>query len=85
MKLVELLSTLVSEVEVIVADKDTGKTIITMQVEGYDALDATLKTRAVANWFVVNATQIKVAVGDPITGTTIPLDPDQLNGSVLNP
>lgn len=83
MKLVELLSTLVSEVEVIVADKDTGKTIITMQVEGHDALDATLKTRAVANWFVVTASQIKVLVGDPIT--TIPLDPDQLNGSVLNP
>ena len=84
MKLIEILSTLNGDdMTAMIYDRDSGDIIISMDASGYAALDADLKQRTVAHWFVVNGNTIKVVV-DPVTNT-IPLTPDDLTGSVVGP
>lgn len=85
MKLVQLLGVLLGdELTIVIVDKDTGKNIISMNGNGYTALGSELQNREVTNWVVISEKLIKVTVGDPVV-TNIPLDPDQLTGSVLTP
>ena len=84
MKLSDLLPKLVKNEEktIKLVDKNSNS-IVTFNPKGYEAINSDLNNRDVLDITFVDAQQtIKISVDDAVT---VPLDPEQLNGSEITP
>ena len=71
MNLTQFLSKLTSaNIQVTVVDLTTDNEIVSMKSNGYTALDDSVESREVMQWSIVNASHIRVVLGDVLTTET---------------
>lgn len=80
MKLNQFLSTLLTTgVQVTLVDLQTNTEIASMKASGYASLDDSIEAREVRQWFIINATTLKIILGDVIQDTSADTSDDTQN------